>query len=86
MSDLLIKLKSQLTKLISSVKDEDQRFEIVRFADRCQTLAEQIKCFLNQQKPQYIYWVELNNTKRPVVCLRSAPVNVGPDIKNLCSI
>jgi len=81
MSSLLIKLKSQLTKLINSTKDQDQQFEIARFADRCQALAEQIKCFLNQQKPQYIYWVELNNTKRPVVRLRSAPVNVGPDIK-----
>jgi len=82
LSPHLKKLRAELVKLARSGKDEDEKFEITRFADRCADIIADLKNFLEQQKDDYIYWVEVSGKVRRTVSLRSAAIDVGPDIKS----
>ena len=75
-------LRSRLSGLANSSDDTDEKFELIRFANRCADLLRDIDCFLNQQKPDYLYWVEPPANTKANISLRSAPLNVGPDVKN----
>jgi ATP-dependent DNA helicase DinG len=74
-------LQSQLAKLANETEDIDEKFEIMRFVNRCATLVQDLNFFLTQQHPDYVYWVEPAATARAATSLRSAPLNVGPDVK-----
>ena len=74
-------LRAELAKLAKKTEDIDERFEIVRFVDRCTALAEDLNDFLLQQRCDYVYWVEPASGVRATIRLRSAPLNVGPDVK-----
>jgi len=82
LSQHLKKLRAELVKLTRSSKDDDEKFEIMRFADRCADIAADLKNFLEQQKDDYIYWVEVTGKARRTVSLKSAAINVGPDVKS----
>ncbi len=74
-------LRSELVKLVKKAEDFDEKFEIMRFVDRCEVLAEELDCFLRQGKDDYVYWVEARGNRGLVVNLRSAPLNVGEDVR-----
>lgn len=74
-------LRSELVKLVKKAEDFDEKFEIMRFVDRCEVLAEELDCFLSQGKDDYVYWVEVRGSRGLVVNLRSAPLNVGEDVR-----
>jgi ATP-dependent DNA helicase DinG len=79
----------ELARLAKKTEDVDEKFEIMRFVDRCTALVQELNCFLVQQRgaPQgrnpkdYVYWVEVDEGKEAAVHLKSAAVNVGPDVK-----
>jgi ATP-dependent DNA helicase DinG len=88
------KLGSELGKLAKQTEDVDEKFEILRFVNRCEVLAEDLNHFFIQDSPDYVYWVEVtdgncgHNKKRSEkrgrradIYLRSAAINVGPDVK-----
>jgi ATP-dependent DNA helicase DinG len=88
------KLGSELGKLAKQTEDVDEKFEILRFVNRCGALAEDLNHFFIQGSPDYVYWVEVtdgdcgHNKKRSEkrgrradIYLRSAAINVGPDVK-----
>ena len=87
-------LRSELVKLVKKAEDFDEKFEIMRFVDRCGVLAEELDCFLRQGKGDYVYWVEARGSRGLAVGsqtqkkafgvpvnLRSAPLNVGEDVR-----
>ncbi len=82
-SEHLKNLRSQLAKLANNTEDVDEKFEIVRFVNRCGELIQDLNCFLTQEKSDYVYWVEVAKNPGTFICLRSAPVNVGPDIRKV---
>ncbi len=79
-------LRSELAKLAKQTKDVDERFETMRFTDRCEAIAEDLQCFLMQTKADYVYWVELPEMlsagERAGIFLKSAALNVGPDVRS----
>jgi len=77
-SGYLTNLMLELTKLAKRSKDEDEKFEIARFIDRCGELAGDLGCFLTQQRADYVYWVEATEAN---IRLRSAALNVAGDVK-----
>jgi len=81
LSGHLNKLRSELSRIAKDTEDTDEKFEIVRFADRCAVLSEEIDCFLLQKRKDYVYWVEVNTEKRATIRLKSAAINVGEDVK-----
>jgi len=74
-------LRSELGKLAKDTGDIDEKFEIMRFLDRCGVLAQDLEHFSIQKQADYVYWVEVAGDGRASVRLRSAPVNVGLDVK-----
>jgi ATP-dependent DNA helicase DinG len=77
----LQQLRLALARLAKAAKDEDEKFELTRYAERCTELANSIQRFLKQPDHQSVYWVETKETGRVYVSLRSAPINVGPDVE-----
>ncbi len=75
------KLRSELGRLAKEAKDEDERFELMRYVDRCTALVGDLEAFLLQAKDDYVYWVEVNEGRRQAVTLRSAAINVGEDVR-----
>jgi ATP-dependent DNA helicase DinG len=83
-----------LSGLAKQAKDEDERFELTRYVDKCAGLLQDLEAFLPQTKQDYVYWVEVSSpreigeaaisrgkNKREAVYLKSAPLNVGADVK-----
>jgi ATP-dependent DNA helicase DinG len=74
-------LRAGLSGLAKQAKDEDERFELTRYVDKCAGLLADLEAFLPQTKQDYVYWVEVSESKREAVYLKSAPLNVGADVK-----
>ncbi|UCE50151.1 MAG: DEAD/DEAH box helicase [Phycisphaerales bacterium] len=74
-------LRSELAKLAKQTDDADEKFEIVRFVDRCEGLTSDFENFLQQEQSDYVYWVETGGGGSATTRLRSAAVDVGPDVK-----
>jgi len=74
-------LRSELAKLAKGIKDADEKYEIQRYTNRCDGLAQDLENFLLQKQTDYVYWVEADENRRTTVRLRSAAVDVGPDVK-----
>jgi ATP-dependent DNA helicase DinG len=73
-------LRGTLIKLAKAAEDDDEKLEILRFADRCDEFAAGLSSFFLQPRKDCVYWVEVNEGARPTIRLKSAPVNVGPDV------
>jgi ATP-dependent DNA helicase DinG len=90
----LKELRLGLSQLAKQARDEDERFEMMRYVDKCTALLQDLEAFLLQTKQDYVYWVEVSSPReigeaaisrsegrREAVSLKSAPLNVGPDVK-----
>ena len=74
-------LASELNKLAKRTEEVDEKFEIMRFNDRCKGLVHDFENFLMQRQADYVYWIEAGGGRSFTTRLRSAAVNVGPDVK-----
>jgi ATP-dependent DNA helicase DinG len=82
LSPYLRNLRTTLDGLAEAAEDEDEKFELVRAADQCQGLAQELGAFLTQEQEDRVYWVEASEKGKASVHLRAAPVNVGPDVRH----
>lgn len=74
-------LRTGLAQIAKQARDEDERFEIERYMDKCSALLQDLEAFLQQSKQDYVYWIEVNEDRQEKINLKSAPLNVGPDVK-----
>ena len=91
-SGLLKNLHAELAALAKISKDVDEKFEIMRLIDRCSALAQDLNSFLTGQHTpavapvkagdDFVYWVEPAASAGGATRLRSAPLNVGPNVKS----
>ena len=81
LSGHLKNLRSALNELAAGSEDIDEKLELVRYTDRCGAFIESLNCFLSQDKKEYVYWVEEQSGMGASVCLKSAAINVGEDVK-----
>ena len=80
-SGYLKNLRTELVKLAKGTKDADEKYEIQRYTNRCDALVQDLENFLLQKQADYVYWVEADENRSTTVRLRSAAVDVGPDVK-----
>ncbi|MBN1974600.1 MAG: DEAD/DEAH box helicase family protein [Sedimentisphaerales bacterium] len=80
-SGCLNNLKHELSRIAKQTKDADEQFEIKRFSELSAELVQDIGAFLSQSHEEQIYWIEIGGARASQVSLRSAPINVGPDVK-----
>lgn len=81
MSEQIKKLRLGLSKLANEIKDPDEKFEFLRFAELLGGLEADIKSFLSHDDSDSVYWVESEKNKRKSVTLQSAPLNPAENIK-----
>ncbi len=77
----LKQLAKQLRKIQKDRDDDDERFELRRAIERCTGLVEDLGAFLGQRLDHHVYWIEVDERESGRVRLKSAPLNVGPDVK-----
>jgi ATP-dependent DNA helicase DinG len=82
LTGLLKNLHAELAALAKICKDVDEKFEIIRLIDRCSALAQDLNSFLTGQQDDFVYWVEPPASAGGATRLRSAPLNVGPNVKS----
>jgi ATP-dependent DNA helicase DinG len=82
-SEPLRQLRLGLIKLANSSTNEDFKFELLAGAERCKTLELDVDSFLRQTQSANVYWVEVEESRKKTVRLKSAPLNVGPDVKRV---
>ena len=81
LSEELGKLANSLTQLAGTLSSEDERLEITSRADRLAGVAEAVQQWLAQDLAGHVYWIEVRPGRVPRVALTSAPIDVGPALK-----
>ena len=81
LSEELSKLASRLTEDAQALAAEEEKIELQSAANRCTGLAESIGQWLAQDGAGHVYWVERRGERLPKVVLASAPVEVGPALR-----
>jgi ATP-dependent DNA helicase DinG len=74
-------LGRELAALAKQKEDDDEKFEILRFVDLSRALIRDLENFLSQANAGQIYWLEIGSGKAATIRLKSAPLNVGPEIR-----
>lgn len=82
LSTAVKRLRLCLTKLAKHTHDQDEQFEILRYADQLAALESDVKDFLFQRKEGCVYWVEAERKRHQRLILRCAPLDIGPYLKN----
>src|SRR5262249_16011837 len=77
----LVRLASHLVDLAKPLTSDEEKIELTSRADRLLALAVTTKQWLSQELSGQVYWVDVRQTGRPRVALASAPVDVGPALK-----
>ncbi len=76
-------LRLAVNQLSAKIEDEDHKLELMRYVDSCHSLEMQLKDFINQPRNDCVYWVERSGSRKKRIVLRSAPLDVGPDINRV---
>lgn len=63
------------------IEEEEQRIELAAAEDRCTALAAELSAWQEQKAADNVYWVEVSEGTRPRVTLASAPLDVGPTLR-----
>lgn len=81
LSEELRKLANQLHDLASGRESEEEKLELTSRGDRLGAMALSVREWLRQSLDGQVYWVEVRAGRMPRVALASAPVEVGPALK-----
>lgn len=74
-------LRTELSSLAKRGNDNDENYEITRFANMAADLTVDLGNFITQHLREQVYWVESDEQRSRVIRLKSAPLNVGEDIR-----
>ncbi len=81
LSEPLTKLGDTLNELAKGRDSDEERLELTSRADRLYSYATGVKQWLGQELKGQVYWVEVKTGRVPRVSLCSAPIEVGPALK-----
>ncbi|MFM7058361.1 MAG: ATP-dependent DNA helicase [Planctomycetota bacterium] len=79
----LAQLSEEIAEAAEAAKSEATQVELQSAADRCTVLAGNLKSWLKQSIPSSVYWIERSGTQAQRLSLQSAPVEVGPLLRDL---
>jgi ATP-dependent DNA helicase DinG len=81
LSQDLSKLGDTLHELAKGRDSEEERLELTSRGDRLYAMARSVTEWLRQRLDGQVYWVEVKAGRVPRVTLASAPIEVGPALK-----
>ncbi|MAT13878.1 MAG: helicase [Planctomyces sp.] len=62
--------------------DDEERIEIIAAAERCDGQAEALEAWMTQNLEDAVYWMERSGSRQQNTRLVSAPINVGPQLRD----
>jgi len=80
-------LSEELKKLATQVEetaknfDEEQQIEFNAVANRCLVIAQELSQWLGQELEEQVYWVDTGGEQGQRISLASAPIDVGPVLR-----
>jgi ATP-dependent DNA helicase DinG len=80
LSEELLKLASCVDEIVKNL-DEEQQIEFTAVADRGRQLALSVKQWLEQALEGQVYWIDVATGRSQRVDLASAPIEVGPALR-----
>ena len=83
LSEELRKLGTLLDGIAGQWEADEEKIELRAASDRCLGMAQALKQWLSQELPGQVYWVEVSGERASRVILASAPVEVGPSLRQL---
>jgi ATP-dependent DNA helicase DinG len=81
LSEELLKMASELDRLADDLKAEEEKIELTAVGERCIGVAAAIRQWLDQALDGQVYWLETRGERTQKVALVSAPVEVGPALR-----
>ena len=81
LAETLLKLSTAIRRGAEGVQDNEEQIELFAAADRCEATAGVLQDWLTQQVADAVYWVEIESGARRRVTLTSAPLDVGPTLR-----
>jgi ATP-dependent DNA helicase DinG len=81
LSEELLKLTTALKKIADDLDEQEEKVEVFAAAARCHATAVAIKQWLSQELADQVYWVEVAGEPSQRVTLASAPIEVGPALR-----
>jgi len=81
LSEELVKLAAVLNTVAGKLKSDEEKIELTSRADRLVATALTLKQWLAQELSGQVYWVEVRQGRTPRVSLASAPIEVGPALR-----
>ena len=80
LSEELLKLATHVDEAADDL-DEEQQIEFIAVADRIRQLRQSIRQWLGQALEGQVYWIETSAGRMPRLELASAPIEVGPALR-----
>jgi ATP-dependent DNA helicase DinG len=81
LSGELLKLAALVGKIAEKVTDEEEQIELTAAARRCEGLGTELESWLGQKLPGQVYWVDVSGEHSQRITLASAPIDVGPALR-----
>src|SRR5262249_40906476 len=81
-SEELVKLASGLNQLADKLESEEEKIEFTAASGRCAELALSVRQWLAQALADQVYWIEVSGERQQRVTLASAPIEVGPALRD----
>ncbi len=79
----LRKLATAIGRGAETVDEEAQQIELTAMQGRCDLMAAGIETWQKQSAADCVYWIETTGGSRPGVTLASAPLEIGPTLRNV---
>ncbi len=78
LSDIVSELSAYLHNLKKLSPDENEQKEITAYVNRCDDFSSSLKCILNQELENHVYWVERDGKRSRLV---ATPIDVASILK-----
>ena len=81
LSDALRELQRRLRTVRTQTEEEEDRFELNAYMERCAALADTLEEILQQEEDDWVYWVDVADSRPRRITLNARPIDVAPAMK-----
>ncbi|MGE3314851.1 MAG: ATP-dependent DNA helicase, partial [Planctomycetaceae bacterium] len=83
LSPLLVDLARSISTFAAGLEKDEDKIELTASAQRCLGIAEMLGAWLEQTESDSVYWIEAAGRRRQQTKLVSAPIDVGPVLRDV---
>ena len=81
LSEEFRKLASRIDDIAKKYEEEEDKVELISASSRCLGIADSLTQWLKQDLPGQVYWVDVSMGRTQRIELASAPIEVGPALR-----